>query len=97
MHKFFLAGTAGLGLALSLACGGAGGGSFDNVAACKEYVAHYNSLECTESIRLEADDYCPSALDLNPTDMAPFYGCLKDNATCDGAIPDLGGQTDCKM
>ncbi|TNE86299.1 MAG: hypothetical protein EP330_21395 [Deltaproteobacteria bacterium] len=100
MRTILLASGAALGLAFSLACGGGGGGmggSFDNVGACKAYVEHFNSLECTSSINFDPNEYCPDALDLNPTDMTPFYECLSSNAKCDGTIPDLAGQADCSM
>ena len=81
----------------TLACSGMSGGA-DNVTPCKEYVAHFNDLECLpDSAHLNEDDYCPAALDMNPNDMGPFYECLKENAKCDGKIPDLKGQSNCKM
>lgn len=79
--------------------GGAAGGGGDNAAACRDYVAHYNSLSCVQSvgIEFEADDMCPDALDLNPNDMSGYYQCMIDNSKCNGDIPDMAGAVDCEM
>lgn len=101
MHKLSLATGAAFTLAFTLACGGtdlstAGlSGGFDNVAACEAYVDKHNSLECTKDMKYEASEMCPSALDMNPSDMSPMYDCMVENAKCDGAIPDFGGLADC--
>ena len=85
-------------LFFALACSGMPAmGSYENVSACKQYVDAFNKLDCLpDSAKLAADDMCPDALDMSPVDMTEYYTCLADNAKCNGKIPDLGGQADCK-
>lgn len=71
--------------------------SSGNVAACRAYVEAFNGLDCMATIKFDVDEFCPSALDLAPTDMAPYYDCLRENAKCAGELPDLAGQSECKM
>ncbi|MFH1466075.1 MAG: hypothetical protein ABIO70_16950 [Pseudomonadota bacterium] len=82
--------------------GGAGGGGSDladNVAACKYYVEAYNGLSCLKSsgIQLNADDVCPSGLNLSTIDMREYYKCMADNSKCNGNIPDMSGVGGCRM
>lgn len=98
MRKLLLL-SAGLPvLGFTLACSGMATGGNDNVTPCKEYVKHYNSLECIpDSAKFVPDEYCPEALNMSPKDLTPFYECQKENAKCDGKTPDLGGMSKCKM
>ena len=79
------------------ASGGAGDAETGNVGACKAYVEAFNSLECMATVQLEAAEMCPDALNMAPTDMAPYYTCLRENAKCNGGLPDLAGQSNCSM
>lgn len=100
MKNVLLASSAALGLAFSLACGGGGAalsGGADNVGACKAYIEHYNSLDCSSIAPFDANEMCPDALDMNPTDMTPFYECMASSVSCKDGIPDFGSQSDCSM
>lgn len=97
MRKLLLFVAAVPALGFSLACSGLAGGGYDNVSACKEYVKHYNALECIpDNAKFDADEYCPAALDLAQKDMKPFYECQKENSKCNGKTPDLGGMSKCR-
>jgi uncharacterized lipoprotein NlpE involved in copper resistance len=71
----------------------------DNVAACKYYVQTYNGLDCLKSagIQLNADDVCPSGLNMSPLDMRDYYKCMADNSKCNGNIPDMSGVSGCSL
>lgn len=98
MRKLVLAAVSAPTILFLLSCSGmVPTSAYDNVGACKKYVAHFNELKCTKDIKLVEADFCPAALDMNPSDMAPFYECLTSNAKCNAKIPDLAGQADCKM
>lgn len=99
MRKLVLAAVATPTVLFLLSCSGmVPTSSFDNVGACKKYVEHFNSLRCMpKEAKLVEADFCPSALDMNPNDMGPFYECLSSNSKCNGKVPDLGGQANCKM
>ena len=70
------------------------GGGSDNEAACRAYVDHQNGLDCMPA-KLNADQMCGN-LGMNPQNMVPFYNCMKNNAKCNGDLPDLAGQADCQ-
>ena len=84
---------AGVAL-MTLACGGMGGGNYDNVGACKNYVQAMNDLECLD-MKMNAGDMCSDMLDLSPCDLATYYNCMAESAKCNGDLPDLDGQQDC--
>ena len=75
---------AGLVLGLGLACGGGG----PNQAACEEFVAAYNKLECTHGGFTvkdrpgEPNPICTRYLDFGDCDMTAFFACLEERAEC---------------
>jgi hypothetical protein len=75
---------------------GAAAAPTGNQAACRRYVEAFNGLGCTGNIQFDIDEFCPSALDLAPSNMGPYYDCLRENAKCNGELPDLAGQVNCK-
>jgi hypothetical protein len=86
-------------LGLGLACSGmptGGGGTHANVAACKKYVEAFNGAACN-AVDLNADDLCPSTLDMTPCDMTPYYKCMADAVKCNGEFLDISGQANCSM
>ena len=97
-----LIGAAGLSvLGFGLACSGMeipgmGGGAsaFDNVGACKRYVAAYNNATCMPMDLVEADN-CPETLNRTPCDLATYYDCMAAAVKCNGEIPDLSGTQAC--
>jgi len=95
MTRFITIIAAASTLGFSLACGG--GGSYANVDACKSYITTQNELPCMKAAQIEADQMCPSQLDMSPIDMTEYYGCMEAAAKCNGDIPDLAGQVDCSM
>ena len=90
MKKVFVAACAlaVLGLALS-ACP-----SFDNVAACEEWLA---SMECGDQDFSGLVDCEIYSADSYPCDVADYFNCLTDNGSCDDAlgIYDSSGWVDC--
>lgn len=103
MKKSLVAVAAVFSLGFGLACsglptsvGGLGGGSFDNVGACKRYVEAYNSAECLP-VDLDANDLCVDALNITPCDLSSYYDCMAAAVKCKDGLPDIAGQVDCKM
>ena len=94
MKRWIAVGAAVTTMLIGLAC--AGGGSYQNKAACKAWLDKQNGLKCMESAQLDAS-VCPDQLDQSPIDMKGYYECMEKNAKCKGKIPDLGGQASCKM
>ncbi len=86
-------------LIAGLACGGVGGGGFENQDACKKWMEKQNGLKCMKDAKVDADQACPAALDMSPLDMTEYYDCMAKGAKCKGKgkIPDLGGQAKCTM
>ncbi len=95
MTRWITVGAAATAVIFSLACGG--GGGFPNQAACKAWIEKSNGLPCMASVQMDAETSCPAALDMNPNDMASYYTCMEENAKCNGDIPDLAKQADCRM
>ncbi|MEZ4320237.1 MAG: hypothetical protein R3F61_22350 [Myxococcota bacterium] len=94
MTRWITFGAASSAIIFSLACGG---GSFANQAACKSYIEAQNALPCMKMAQTDASQICPDQLDMSPVDMTEYYGCLEENAKCNGDIPDLAGQANCSM
>lgn len=75
-------------LAFGLACGGGTGGHAGNEAACGKYVEHMNGLSCMGGVTMDKSQTC-AMLDMSPTNMEGYYGCLVENTSCDGQIPKI--------
>ncbi|MCB9675451.1 MAG: hypothetical protein H6737_10070 [Alphaproteobacteria bacterium] len=95
MNRWITVGAATTAIIFSLACGG--GGGYANQAACKSYIEKQNGLPCMKMATVDAGQMCPDQLDMSPIDMTEYYGCMEENAKCNGDIPDLGGQANCSM
>lgn len=63
---------------------------FDNVAACE---ALLDSIACTPAAGVELLD-CDS-LGASPCELADYFACLADNATCPGGALDVTGWGQC--
>lgn len=101
MNRALTFGAVATAVFFTLACGGAGdlGGmssGADNVAACKTYLEAYNALECVPKEAKLSDSICPDNLNMTPIDMTEYYTCMAENSKCNGDIPDLAGQANCK-
>ena len=70
--------------------GGGGSASFDNVAACESLL---DSLECAPAGGVELLD-CNS-LGASACDLADYFMCLADGASCQGGVLDVSGWGQC--
>ena len=77
--------------------GVAGGGNSveANMQACKDHVAHWNTMDCLKSVPRD-DSFC-DGFNNAYVDYRPYFQCLTENTKCNGAIPDLGGASSCKV
>ena len=103
MRNLSKAAAAVLVLGFGLACSGmeipgmdgaGGGGSYDNVGACKRYVDAYNNAACIPT-DLDVAQNCPDTLNQTPCDLAAYYDCMASAVKCNGDMPDLGGFQAC--
>jgi hypothetical protein len=60
--------------------------SFDNQAACENWVSTYNELECTSGAQLDPATACGGYTDTT-VDCSAIFNCWADNMMCE----DLGG------
>ena len=103
MNRAVTFGTVATAVFFTLACGGGaggsmGGGNSGNAEACKNYVQAYNDMTCIpDATKLDPATICPDNLDMSPVDMAEYYNCMAENSKCNGDLPDLAGQANCKM
>ena len=76
------------GVAIASACGdddGSGsGGSYDNVAACQEWV---DNFECGQ-FDISGDVSC-SSYDVIRCDITIFFECLDENTVCEDGFPSI--------
>ena len=55
-----------------------------NQAACQDYVATFNALDCvTANQQLDPIVDCPDSLDEGGANCTAFYACLKESFMCD--------------
>ena len=83
-----------------LACSGVRlpviGGRWNNVEACRAYVAAYNALECvSDSDAHSPRDNCPSSLDEVPCDLSEHYACMIPRTVCVDGRPDVSAHLEC--
>ena len=100
MNRALSFGAVATAVFFTLACGGGGsvGGGSGNAAACKNYIEAYNAMSCIPgATKLDAATICPDNLDMSPIDMSEYYNCMAAASKCNGDMPDLAGQADCKM
>ncbi len=96
MSRPLLAATAAVVVGWLLACSGMPVGVHENAAACKAYVKKFNGLKCVpDAAKLDAAQFCPASLDMNPVDMGPYWECMAQNARCKNKMLDISGQTSC--
>jgi hypothetical protein len=73
-----------------VACGGDDGGDgdvFDNQAACEDFIAAYNSLDCVmDAAMVDPEQACSGYTDTT-VDCANIFNCWTDNMACE----DVGG------
>jgi hypothetical protein len=73
-------------------CGGADP-TFDNQAACENFVNSYNSLSCVDDvIQFDAATYCDAYAQQTTVDCSAIFNCYAENMACE-EVPGTGIET----